>query len=252
AIPICASELKEGVVKWLEKATDNFSPKNEIGRGQFVIVYKGILQDGTIVAFKKITESENQGAAEFCNEVEIISTLKHRNLVRLRGCCVTDEDEHNGNGVCCRYLVYDYMPNGNLKDNLIFLPENVNRIETKPLTWPPWRSIILDVAKGLAYLHYGVEPAIYHRDIKSTDILLNANMTAKVTDFGLVKHRQVVQPHLMTTRVAGTHSYLAPEYAFYGSELLCWKSLYGQLTENSDVYNFGVIMLKIILWAIWW
>ncbi|XP_059653502.1 probable receptor-like protein kinase At1g11050 [Cornus florida] len=229
-------EVKRFKVQELEKATDNFSPKNKIGRGQFGIVYKGILQDGTIVAVKKITESENQGVAEFCNEVEIISTLKHRNLVRLRGCCVTDEDENNGNGVCCRYLVYDYMPNGNLKDHLFFLPENGNRIEMKPLTWPQRRSIILDVAKGLAYLHYGVEPAIYHRDIKSTNILLDADMRAKVADFGLVKrNRQVVQPHLMTARVAGTHGYLAPEYAFYG-----------QLTEKSDVYSFGVVMLEIM------
>ena len=217
----------------LEKATHNFSQNNFIGRGGFGFVYKGTLSDGTVVAIKRVIESDFQGAAEFCNEVEIISNLKHRNLVPLRGCCVIDDDDGNnderGNQ---RYLVYDYMSNGNLDDHLF--PSSGNQIGKQPLSWPQRKSIILDVAKGLAYLHYGVKPAIYHRDIKGTNILLDADMRARVADFGLVKQSKEGQSHL-TTRVAGTHGYLAPEYA-----------LYGQLTEKSDVYSFGVVVLEIM------
>ncbi|THG16460.1 hypothetical protein TEA_010227 [Camellia sinensis var. sinensis] len=138
-------------------------------------MYKGTLSDGTMVAVKQLIESNFQGNEEFCNEVKIISKLKHRNLVPLR-----------------------------------------------------------DVAKGLAYLHYGVKPSIYHRDIKATNILLDADMRARVADFGLAKQSREGQSHL-TTRVAGTHGYLAPEYVFYG-----------QLTEKSDVYSFGVVILEIM------
>ncbi|EEF32844.1 kinase, putative [Ricinus communis] len=185
----------------LEKATDNFSQKNFIGRGGFGFVYKGVLSDGTTVAVKRIIESDFQGDTEFCNEVEIISNLKHRNLVPLRGCCVVDEDEDYIEKGSQRYLVYDYMPNGNLDDHLF--PSTDNRNEKKLLTWPQRKSIILDVAKGLAYLHYGVKPAIYHRDIKATNILLDADMRGRVADFGLAKQSREGQSHL-TTRVAGS------------------------------------------------
>lgn len=214
----------------LEKATDKFSSKNFIGRGGFGVVYKGTIGDGTVVAVKQIIESEFQGNDEFCNEVEIISNLKHRNLVPLRGCCVADEDHQNDiHRDTQRFLVYDYMPNGNLEDYL-FCEGNGKQ----PLTWPQRKSIILDVAKGLTYLHYGVKPAIYHRDVKATNILLDADMRARVADFGLAKQSREGESHL-TTRVAGTHGYLAPECA-----------LYGQLTEKSDVYSFGVVVLEIM------
>nr|DAD39787.1 TPA_asm: hypothetical protein HUJ06_014110 [Nelumbo nucifera] len=216
----------------LEKATDNFSQKNMIGRGGFGVVYKGTLSDGTPVAVKKIIESDFQGDAEFCNEVDIISNLKHRNLVPLRGCCVADEtDEERGKQ---RYLVYEFMPNGNLDDHLFHPFSDHSNSSRQSLSWPQRKSIILDVAKGLAYLHYGVKPAIYHRDIKATNILLDADMRARVADFGLVRQSREGESHL-TTRVAGTHGYLAPEYA-----------LYGQLTEKSDVYSFGVVILEIM------
>ncbi|XP_074325947.1 putative receptor-like protein kinase At1g11050 [Apium graveolens] len=215
----------------LEVATNKFSPKNFIGRGGFGMVYKGILYDGSVVAVKKVLESDFQGNAEFCNEVEIISNLKHRNLVPLRGCCVTGDDKDDDEKEEDRYLIYDYMPNGNLDDHL-FPSQSGNG--KPPLTWPQRKSIILDVAKGLEYLHYGVKPAIYHRDIKATNILLDAGMRARVADFGLAKQNREGQSHL-TTRVAGTHGYLAPEYA-----------LYGQLTEKSDVYSFGVVLLEIM------
>ncbi|KAF8405685.1 hypothetical protein HHK36_007762 [Tetracentron sinense] len=210
----------------LESATENFSPANLIGRGGFGVVYKGILSNGTPVAVKQITESDFRGDAEFRNEMEIISNLKHRNLVSLRGCCVTDQDENGerGNQI---YLVYDYMPNGNLYNHLFASTQ-------QPLSWPQRKSIILDVAKGLAYLHYGVKPAIYHRDIKATNILLDADMNARVADFGLAKESREGQSHL-STGVAGTHGYLAPEYA-----------LYGHLTEKNDVYSFGVVVLEIM------
>ena len=223
-------------IEELEKATDNFSSKNFIGRGGFGMVFKGTLSDGTVVAVKRILESDFQGNAEFCNEVEIISNLKHRNLVPLRGCCVAEEDENcDERGSSQRYLVYDYMPNGNLEDH-IFLSSTEDSQKSKglSLTWPQRKSIILDVAKGLAYLHYGVKPAIFHRDIKATNILLDSDMRARVADFGLAKQSREGQSHL-TTRVAGTHGYLAPEYA-----------LYGQLTEKSDVYSFGVVVLEIM------
>ncbi|KAK9069599.1 hypothetical protein SSX86_011503 [Deinandra increscens subsp. villosa] len=213
----------------LEKATDNFSPKNFVGRGGFGVVYKGVLPDGSVVAVKKIVESEFEGDDEFCNEVEIISNLRHRNLVSLRGCCIHGEDEDCERRDDQRYLVYEYMSNGNLDDHLF------PSMSQKPLlTWPQRKNIVLDVAKGLAYLHYGVKPAIYHRDIKPTNILLDSDMGARVADFGLAKQSREGQTHL-TTRVAGTHGYLAPEYA-----------LYGQLTEKSDVYSFGVVVLEIM------
>ena len=219
-------------IEELEKATDNFSQKNFIGQGGFGMVFKGTLVDGTVVAVKKVVESDFQGDAEFCNEVEINSNLKHRNLVPLRGCCVVDGYEEYDERGSQRYLVYDYMPNGNLDDHLF--PSGDSGIGKSPLTWTQRKSIILDVAKGLAYLHYGVKPAIYHRDIKATNILLDADMRARVADFGLAKQIKEGQSHL-TTRVAGTHGYLAPEYA-----------LYGQLTEKSDVYSFGVVVLEIM------
>ncbi|KAG9457083.1 hypothetical protein H6P81_001591 [Aristolochia fimbriata] len=212
----------------LKQATDNFSQKNLLGRGGYGIVYKGVLSDGSLVAVKDLIESDFQGDADFCNEVEIISNLKHRNLVPLRGCCMTEADEERSEKQ--RYLVYDYMPKGNL-DDYIFSNRQIQR---RTLNWPERKNIILDVAKGLAYLHYGVKPAIYHRDIKATNILLDADLKARVSDFGLAKQSRDGESHL-TTRVAGTHGYLAPEYA-----------LYGQLTEKSDVYSFGVVILEIM------
>ncbi|KAG6515624.1 probable receptor-like protein kinase At1g11050 [Zingiber officinale] len=216
-------------IKELQKATAGFSQGNFIGRGGFGVVYKGTLSDGTLVAVKKVLQPDVDGGdEEFRNEVEIISHLRHRNLVPLRGCCISQYiDAEEGNQ---RYLVYDYMANGSVKDHIFDKSGGMR----KPLTWPQRKSIILDVAKGLVYLHYGVKPAIYHRDIKASNILLDDEMRALVADFGVAKESMEGQSHL-TTRVAGTHGYLAPEYA-----------LYGQLTEKSDVYSFGVLLLEIM------
>lgn len=217
----------------LEKATDYFSSKNFIGQGQSGVVYKGKLPDGTMIAVKNIVDSDFQGEFDFYREVEIISVLKHRNLVPLRGCSVSSGDAYSERE-SQKYLVYDYMPNGNLHDHLFPLRKGKFRYGKKPMTWPQRKSIILDVANALAYLHHGVNPPIYHRDIKPTNILLDSCMRARVADFGLAKQGQESVSHF-TTRIAGTHGYLAPEYA-----------MYGQLTEKSDVYSFGMVILEIM------
>ncbi|XP_050226944.1 probable receptor-like protein kinase At1g11050 [Mercurialis annua] len=226
-----ASVLPNSGAKWfhfseLQRATNGFSQKNFIGQGTYGLVYKGILSsDGSVVAVKQMQDLDySQGDEEFTNEVEIISKVRHKNLLSLRGCCVTS-DHLKGKQ---RYLVYDFMSNGSINDHLS------SQNSRRELTWPARKNIVLDIAKGLAYLHYGVKPAIYHRDIKSTNILLDKEMRAKVADFGLAKQSLEGQSHL-TTRVGGTHGYLAPEYA-----------LYGQLTEKSDVYSFGIVILEIM------
>lgn len=207
----------------LARATDGFSHKNLLGHGGNGIVFKGILPSRNVVAVKHILDLDSEGDEEFLNEVEIISKIRHRNLLPLRGCCVSG-DRYSKK----RYFIYDFMPNGSLNDHL-FDPK-----KRLLLTWSQRKNIILDVAKGLAYLHYGIKPAIFHRDIKATNILLDSEMNAKVADFGLAKQIKEGKSHL-TTRVAGTYGYLAPEYA-----------LYGQLTEKSDVYSFGIIVLEIM------
>ncbi|KAI4337851.1 hypothetical protein L6164_016220 [Bauhinia variegata] len=223
-----SSVLPHTGTKWfhlseLEKATNKFSQKNLIGQGADGVVYKGTLSDGTLVAVKEIFDLETKGDEEFCYEVEIISKIKHRNLLSLRGCCVTSDNIKGKR----RFLVHNFMPNSSLNYQLSHSGAN-------KLTWPQRKNIILDVAKGLAYLHYEIKPPIYHRDIKSTNIVLDSKMRAKVSDFGLAKQGNEGQSHL-TTRVAGTYGYLAPEYA-----------LYGQLTEKSDVYSFGIVILEVM------
>ncbi|KAK1407710.1 hypothetical protein QVD17_39334 [Tagetes erecta] len=210
----------------LDVATNGFSQRNFIGQGGYGVVYKGILTDGTVVAVKKMTSVKTDVDEDFANEAEIISKIRHRNLLPLRGFCATS-DPVNGTEM---YLVYDFMPNGSLHDHIF----DKRICDHQRLSWAQRKSIILDVAKGLSYLHNGVKPAIFHRDIKATNILLDTNMKALVADFGLAKQSRDGQTH-MTTRIAGTYGYVAPEYA-----------LYGQLTEKSDVYSFGVVVLEIM------
>ncbi|CAN1234481.1 Probable receptor-like protein kinase At1g11050 [Linum perenne] len=217
----------------LERATNGFSSKNMVGKGTFGVVYRGTLEvegGSSLVAVKELLEVESFGnEKEFANEVEIVSKIKHKNLLPLRGCCVDMKG-------CCvdmkgrrRFLVYDFMANGSVADHL----SNVSR--RARLSWEKRKNIILDVAKGLVYLHCGVKPAIYHRDIKSSNILLDSDLRAKVADFGLARQGREDGYSHITTRVAGTHGFLAPEYA-----------MYGHLSNKSDVYSFGVLVLEIM------
>ncbi|EXC34646.1 putative LRR receptor-like serine/threonine-protein kinase RKF3 [Morus notabilis] len=207
----------------IKKATRNFSREYIIGRGGYGNVYKGILPDGTEVALKRFKNCSASGDANFSHEVEVIASVRHVNLVALRGYCIatTNFEGHQ------RIIVCDLMKNGSLYDHLFGSPDN-------KLSWPLRQNIALGTARGLAYLHYGAQPAIIHRDIKANNILLDEKFEAKVADFGLAKFTPEGMTHL-STRVAGTMGYVAPEYA-----------LYGQLTERSDVYSFGVLLLELL------
>lgn len=225
-------------IKELERATGNFTAKKLIGQGGSGVVYKGVLSDGSQVAVKRLSNSEFDGDDDFRNETAIIGNLKHRNLVPLRGCCICSIQEEGGGGEdggsgseTLRYLVYDYMSNGPLQRH-ITSGGSAGGKKSQSLSWLQRKIIILDVANGIEYLHHGIKPPIFHRDIKTTNILLDGEMRARIADFGLAKQSRTSD---MTTRIAGTHGYLAPEYA-----------LYGQLTEKSDVYSFGVVVLEIM------
>ncbi|KAK2649264.1 hypothetical protein Ddye_016753 [Dipteronia dyeriana] len=207
----------------IKKSTRNFSRDNMIGRGGYGNVYKGLLRDGSEVAFKRFKNCSAAGDTIFTHEVEVIASVRHVNLVSLRGYCTatTPMEGHQ------RIIVCDYMRNGSVYDHLF------SSVEGK-LSWPIRQKIALGTARGLAYLHYGAQPTIFHRDIKASNILLDDKFEPKVADFGLAKFTPEGMTHL-STRVAGTMGYVAPEYA-----------LYGQLTDRSDVYSFGVVLLEIL------
>ncbi|KAE8665452.1 putative LRR receptor-like serine/threonine-protein kinase RKF3 [Hibiscus syriacus] len=207
----------------IKEATKNFSRDNIVGRGGYGNVYKGYLSDGSEVALKRFKNCSAAGDANFTHEVEVIASVRHVNLVALRGYCTatTTLEGHQ------RIIVCDLMKNGSLYDHLFGSME-------KKLSWPVRLKIALGTARGLAYLHYGAQPSIIHRDIKASNILLDDKFEAKVADFGLAKFTPEGMTHL-STRVAGTMGYVAPEYA-----------LYGQLTERSDVYSFGVVLLELL------
>ncbi|KAK1352597.1 putative LRR receptor-like serine/threonine-protein kinase RKF3 [Heracleum sosnowskyi] len=207
----------------VQKATSNFSVLNMIGRGKYGNVFKGVLPDGTEVAVKRFKNCSVAGDASFVHEVEVIASVLHVNLVALRGYCIAITKFEG----CQRIIVCDLMKNGSLHDHLFGSAE-------KKLSWPIRQKIALGTARGLAYLHYGAQPAIIHRDIKGCNILLDDDFEPKVADFGLAKFAPEGVSH-MSTRVAGTMGYVAPEY-----------SLYGKLTERSDVYSFGVVLLELL------
>nr|XP_017188572.1 probable receptor-like serine/threonine-protein kinase At4g34500 isoform X1 [Malus domestica] len=207
-------------LKELEIATRGFSPENVIGEGGYAIVYRGALQDGSVVAVKNLLNNKGQAENEFKVEVEAIGKVKHKNLVGLIGYCAEGAQ---------RMLVYEYIDNGNLEQ---WLHGDVGPVS--PLTWDIRMKIAIGIAKGLAYLHEGLEPKVVHRDIKSSNILLDRKWNPKVSDFGLAKLLGS-EASYVTTRVMGTFGYVAPEYASTG-----------MLNEGSDIYSFGVLLMEII------
>ncbi|KAL2326791.1 hypothetical protein Fmac_020218 [Flemingia macrophylla] len=206
--------------KDLRIATEGFSPANKIGQGGFGAVYKGKLRDGSLVAIKVLSADSRQGIREFLTEIKVISSIEHENLVKLEGCCV--EGNH-------RILVYGYLENNSLAQTLIGA-----RHSSIQLSWHVRRNICIGVARGLAFLHEEVRPHIIHRDIKASNVLLDKDLQPKISDFGLAK---LIPPNLthISTHVAGTAGYLAPEYA-----------IRNQVTRKSDVYSFGVLLLEIV------
>ncbi|KAF3791552.1 putative receptor-like protein kinase [Nymphaea thermarum] len=204
----------------LELATSRFSKDNVLGEGGYGVVYKGQLVNGTPVAVKKLLNNMGQAEKEFRVEVEAIGHVRHKNLVRLLGYCV--EGTH-------RMLVYEYVNNGNLEQWL----HGAMR-QRGSLSWEARMKVILGTAKALAYLHEAIEPKVVHRDIKSSNILIDEDFNAKVSDFGLAKLLGSGKSHV-TTRVMGTFGYVAPEYANTGL-----------LNEKSDIYSFGVLLLEAV------
>ncbi|KAG8657548.1 hypothetical protein MANES_03G076600v8 [Manihot esculenta] len=202
----------------LRMATQDFCPSNQLGEGGYGPVYKGTLPDGREVAVKQLSLASNQGKNEFIAEIAIISAVQHRNLVKLHGCCI------EGNR---RLLVYEYLENKSV-DKAIFGKTGLH------LDWPTRFNICLGTARGLAYLHEESRPRIVHRDVKASNILLDAELCPKISDFGLAKLYDDKKSHI-STRVAGTIGYLAPEYA-----------MRGHLTEKADVFSFGVLALEIL------
>lgn len=203
----------------LEKATNYFNDANKLGQGGSGSVYKGVLQDGNTVAIKRLSFITTQWADHFFNEVNLISGIHHKNLVKLLGCSITGPES---------LLVYEYMPNQSLHDHL-----SARRI-SQPLTFEMRRKIILGIAEGLAYLHEDSHVRIIHRDIKLSNILLDEDFSPKIADFGLARLLPEDKSHI-STAIAGTLGYMAPEYV-----------VRGKLTEKADVYSFGVLVVEIV------
>nr|DAD42991.1 TPA_asm: hypothetical protein HUJ06_001221 [Nelumbo nucifera] len=201
----------------LKNATEDFNPNNKLGEGGFGPVYKGTLSDGRVVAVKQLSVASQQGKSQFVTEIATISAIQQRNLVKLYGCCIEGEK---------RLLVYEYLENKSL-DQALFGNTTLH------LDWPTRYKICLGTARGLAYLHEESRPRFVHRDVKASNILLDADLHPKISDFGLAKLYDDKKTHI-STRVAGTIGYLAPEYA-----------MRGHLTEKADVFGFGVVTLEI-------
>ncbi|KAK7319400.1 hypothetical protein RJT34_04121 [Clitoria ternatea] len=214
-------QLKRFSLRELQVATDSFSNKNILGRGGFGKVYEGRLTDGSLVAVKRLKEERTQGGElQFQTEVEMISLAVHRNLLRLRGFCMTPTE---------RLLVYPYMSNGSVASCLRDRPDSQPALE-----WSKRKRIALGAARGLAYLHDHCDPKIIHRDVKAANILLDDNFEAVVGDFGLAKLMNYKDTHV-TTAVRGTIGHIAPEYLSTGKS-----------SEKTDVFGYGVMLLELI------
>ncbi|WCJ29691.1 G-type lectin S-receptor-like serine/threonine-protein kinase B120 [Euphorbia peplus] len=201
-------------------STNNFSSENEIGKGGFGSVYKGKMLSGQEVAVKRLSTSSGQGAEEFKTEVQLLSKLQHVNLVKILGCCVEQQE---------KILIYEYMPNKSL-DSFIFDPA-----KRRSINWRERIRIIEGIAQGLVYLHKYSRVRIIHRDLKTSNILLDAEMNPKISDFGMARILFNQELKTTTNKVAGTYGYMSPEYGVHGI-----------FSTKSDVYSFGVIVLEIL------
>ncbi|THG17307.1 hypothetical protein TEA_008591 [Camellia sinensis var. sinensis] len=201
-------------------ATDNFSDANKLGQGGFGAVYRGRLPNGQEIAVKRLSRDSGQGELEFKNEVMLVAKLQHRNLVRLLGFCLEGTE---------RLLIYEYVTNSSL-DHFIF--DAINRAY---LDWDRRYKIIGGIARGLLYLHEDSRLRIIHRDLKASNVLLDRDMNAKISDFGMARIFDVDQTQGNTSRVVGTYGYMSPEYA-----------MRGQFSTKSDVFSFGVLILEIV------
>ncbi|XP_007048723.2 PREDICTED: serine/threonine-protein kinase CDL1 [Theobroma cacao] len=210
--------------KQLHSATGGFSKSNVVGHGGFGSVYRGVLSNGKKVAIKLMDQAGKQGEEEFKMEVELLSRLRSPYLLALIGYC-SDSSR--------KLLVYEFMANGGLQEHLY--PISGSNNVTLKLNWETRLRIALEAAKGLEYLHEHVSPPVIHRDFKSSNILLDKNFHAKVSDFGLAKLGSDKAGGHVSTRVLGTQGYVAPEYA-----------LTGHLTTKSDVYSYGVVLLELL------
>ncbi|RVW87215.1 Cysteine-rich receptor-like protein kinase 10 [Vitis vinifera] len=201
-------------------ATNNFSDSNKLGQGGFGPVYKGKLSNGQNVAVKRLSSGSAQGELEFKNEVVLVAKLQHRNLVRLLGFCLDGAE---------RLLIYEFVPNTSL-DHFIF-----DLIRRAQLDWERRYKIIGGIARGLLYLHEDSRLRIIHRDLKASNILLDAEMNPKISDFGMARLFLVDQTQGSTSRIVGTYGYMAPEYA-----------MHGHFSVKTDVYSFGVLVLELV------
>lgn len=201
-------------------ATDNFSDANKLGRGGFGTVYKGVLADGQEIAVKRLSMHSGQGDGEFKTEVLLVAKLQHRNLVKLLGFSLEEKE---------RLLIYEFVLNASL-DHFLF-----DSSKRSYLDWEKRYKIITGIARGLLYLHEDSRLRIIHRDLKASNILLDADMNPKIADFGMARLFGVDQTQGDTSRIVGTYGYMAPEYVFHGF-----------FSVKSDVYSFGVLVLEIV------
>ncbi|XP_047082860.1 receptor-like serine/threonine-protein kinase ALE2 [Lolium rigidum] len=219
-VATCAASVKTFSLSQLEKATDGFDSRRVLGEGGFGRVYHGTMDDGNEIAVKLLTREDRSGDREFIAEVEMLSRLHHRNLVKLIGIC-TERAK--------RCLVYELIRNGSVESHLHGADKDKGL-----LNWDARMKIALGSARGLAYLHEDSNPHVIHRDFKASNILLEEDFTPKVTDFGLAREA-TNGIHPISTRVMGTFGYVAPEYA-----------MTGHLLVKSDVYSYGVVLLELL------
>ncbi|CAI0407073.1 unnamed protein product [Linum tenue] len=201
-------------------ATNDFSQKSKLGEGGFGVVYKGTLSNGQEVAVKRLKKDSAQGHREFKNEVKLVAKLEHRNLVKLLGFCLKGGE---------MLLIYEFIPNASL-DHFLF---DVDK--KKDLSWERRYKIIIGVTRGMTYLHEESRLRIIHRDLKASNILLDAEMVPKISDFGMARLFDTDETRAITNRIVGTYGYMAPEYA-----------MHGQFSVKSDVFSFGVFVLEIV------